>query len=203
MATRLAPSIASVKRRLREVERGTQRMAAVPLDRLEKALGGVEKLKDAATKIHFAAAQAIIPDIRAALAASLSSSGIGNSPSSGDYKPTGSLRSAVMGAQIKVSEGVIRITMAGGKSAQFYARAGALNFGSVRGSGTSSKRRAKLKKTLDKAKEKTGQKKFGSASTTKAFHFFKLTDSQMATISKKYAAHFQKGVDAQLASKGK
>ncbi len=141
--------------------------------------------------MHETVAFKLISDFRKELLSSYGQSGL--------QKHTMELINAVNGLVVIVGKKGIRLGLQAGKSKEFYARAGALNYGSVRGSATKGKARAKFKKVLTKSGTKTA----GGVTVTKAFNFFKLSDAQVRSINDKYIAYFQEEVNKFLGGKGK
>ena len=176
--------------------------AADGLGDMQRELGSVERLQKEAQAMHQRVVRKLLPEIHAALAANFAQSQIGTLSDPKDYAQTGTLeRLSVEQVKVIATAKGILVQMPSGFPSKEYKIFGALNYGAVRNSATKGKARKKLKQTMNKVKNATGQKGAGGVSVIPARPFFYLSPSQVRDLNDSYIEYFQDEISAFLGAK--
>jgi len=160
------------------------------LSKLEAHFGSSrEALKAAVKDIHKKAAESIVDTVRQKLRESYHRSGIKTTSEKGG----GAMYNAVLAATTETYGAAgIRVSRGKGYAADVYARAGAFQFGSIRGSKKGGRAKRKMKKNMEAAGETRGKK---GESYVKPKPFFLLTSAQMTDVGNAYRARWNEEVN--------
>lgn len=158
------------------------------LEQLQKKYTRLEDFQTVAKLLHRNATGKIKVAVKAALMASLAASGL--------KVGTGELKAAVQAALINATPSGIGISMPTGKSKSFYAKAGALEYGAVRGHKGSKRGRQKLKKAMSIG----GYKNSGMAYIP-PHEFFRLSPDQLKKIEDLYRQAYQEAFERYMTNR--
>lgn len=166
-----------------------------PLEKLRAALSKAGELERALPLIQNRVAARLTGAVRSALLASYSASRLGTF--SKDYKSTGQLRAAVASSVVVATPRGLRISMPAGLPNKLYARAGALEYGAVRGLQGGKSVRKRAGKLLRQRGAQTGEAKIGGMSFVQPHEYYNIDDA-LGQLEQLYAKYFQEEVDAFL-----
>jgi phage gpG-like protein len=151
-----------------------------PLLQLEKKLNSLSQFLEVKEQLYRRVCERLTPFVRSIMLQSLQASGI--------HRRTGNLEHMVASTVVYPTRKGIRIALGPGFSADDYAKAGALQYGSIHNSGVSS---AKTRRTLKNA---------GVEGSRAAHSYFTLSASQISEIGEKFNSLLQDEFNRMLKS---